>query len=92
MGYLFEKRLAYLSACTTNCMRMGIFTRHSDSFAWTRVTSADEKDLFNIANNFGKRHRNDKQRTAYDAGIWFSWMFYFYLSTIHVVLRKMGRK
>jgi hypothetical protein len=61
----------------------------------TLLTSADEKDLFNIANNFGIRHHNDKQRTAYDAGIWLSWMFYFYLSTIHVVLRKIeheGRK
>jgi hypothetical protein len=59
------------------------------------LTSADEKDLFNIANNFGVRHHNDKQRTTYDAGIWLSWMFYFYLSTIHVVLRKIeheGRK
>jgi len=59
------------------------------------LTSADEKDLFNIANNFGVRHHNDKQRTAYDTGIWLSWMFYFYLSTIHVVLRKIehdGRK
>jgi len=53
------------------------------------LTSADEKDLFNIANNFGVRHHNEKQRTAYDAGIWLSWMFYFYLSTIHVVLRKI---
>jgi hypothetical protein len=59
------------------------------------LTSADEKDLFNIANNFGVRHHNDKQRTAYDTSIWLSWMFYFYLSTIHVVLRKIeydGRK
>lgn len=55
----------------------------------TLLTNADEKDLFNIANNFGVRHHNDKQRTAYDAGIWLSWMFYFYLSTIHVVLKKI---
>ncbi|WP_018912711.1 hypothetical protein [Thiomonas sp. FB-6] len=53
------------------------------------LTSADEKDLFNIANNFGVRHHNEKQRTAYDTSIWLSWMFYFYLSTIHVVLRKI---
>jgi hypothetical protein len=53
------------------------------------LTSADEKDLFNIANNFGVRHHNDKQRTSYDLGLWLSWMFYFYLSTIHVVLRKI---
>lgn len=53
------------------------------------LTNRDEKDLFNIANNFGIRHHNDKQKTSYDAAIWLSWMFYFYLSTIHVVLRKI---
>jgi hypothetical protein len=52
------------------------------------LTSADEKDLFNLANNFGIRHHNDQQKTAYDASLWLSWMFYFYLATIHVVLRK----
>ena len=54
----------------------------------TLLTSADEKDLFNLANNFGIRHHNDQQKTSYDASIWLSWMFYFYLATIHVVLRK----
>ena len=53
------------------------------------LTAADDKDLFNIANNFGVRHHNDKQKTTYDTGLWLSWMFYFYLSTIHVVLRKI---
>jgi hypothetical protein len=54
------------------------------------LTNSDEKDLFNIANNFGIRHLNDKQKIAYDQSLWLSWMFYFYLSTIHVVLRKIG--
>lgn len=53
------------------------------------LTSKDEGDLFNIANNFGIRHFNDKQQTNYDEALWLSWMFYFYLSTIHVVTRKM---
>lgn len=53
------------------------------------LTSKDENDLYNIANNFGIRHHNDKQKTSYDAAIWLSWMFYFYLATIHVVLRKI---
>jgi hypothetical protein len=56
------------------------------------LTTKDEGDLFNLANNFGVRHHNDKQKTDYDASIWLNWMFYFYLSTIHVVLRKMNRK
>jgi hypothetical protein len=56
------------------------------------LDTKDENDLFNIANNFGIRHHNDKQKTGYDAAVWLSWMFYFYLSTIHVVLRKTGRE
>jgi hypothetical protein len=55
------------------------------------LTSKDEGDLFEIANNFGIRHHNDKQKTSYDAQLWLSWMFYFYLSTIHLLLRKIGR-
>lgn len=53
------------------------------------LTKKDDNDLFNIANNFDIRHHNDNQKTSYDAVIWLSWMFYFYLSTIHVILRKM---
>lgn len=47
----------------------------------------DENDLFNIANNFGIRHHNKDQKTDYDKAIWYSWIFYFYLATIHSVLR-----
>lgn len=54
------------------------------------LTKQDEKDLFNLANNFGVRHHNDRQKTNYDAALWLSWMFYYYLATIHVVLRKIG--
>ena len=56
------------------------------------LTAADESDLFNIANNFGIRHHNDKQKTSYDTSLWLSWMFYFYLATIHVVLRKIDHE
>ena len=55
------------------------------------LTKQDENDLFNIANNFGIRHHNDQQKTSYDTALWLSWMFYFYLATIHVVLRKIEK-
>lgn len=32
----------------------------------TLISKKDEKDLFNIANNFGIRHLNEKQKTDYD--------------------------
>jgi len=53
------------------------------------VTSKDENDLFNIANNFAIRHQNDKQKAQYDESLWLSWMFYFYLATLHLVTRKL---
>jgi len=43
----------------------------------------------NLANNFGIRHHNEKQKTDYDAALWLSWMFYFYLATIHLLVRKI---
>ena len=56
------------------------------------LSNQDEKDLFNIANNFAIRHLNDKQKTNYDALLWLSWMFYVNLSTIHVLLRKINQE
>ena len=56
------------------------------------ITSKDESDLFNIANNFGIRHHNDRQKNSYDHSLWLSWMFYVYLSTIHLILRKLEIK
>jgi len=53
------------------------------------ITSKDEADLFNIANNFAIRHDNDKQKTNYDRALWLSWMFYFYLATLHYAARKL---
>lgn len=56
------------------------------------ITQKDDGDLFQIANNFGIRHHNDKQKTNYDRAIWLSWMFYFYLATLHAGLRLLEKK
>jgi hypothetical protein len=48
--------------------------------------------LFNIANNFGIRHHNEKQKTDYDESIWLSWIFYYCLATIHAALRLIEKK
>ena len=56
------------------------------------LDNKDENDLFNIANNFAIRHHNEKQKQNYDKGIWYSWMFYFYLATIHAVTRLIEKK
>lgn len=55
------------------------------------IISNDESDLFNIANNFGIRHHNERQKTDFDQAIWYSWMFYYYLATIHACLRLIEK-
>ena len=56
-----------------------------------RLDKRDEGDIFNIANNFGIRHHNKDQKIQYDKSIWYSWIFYFYLATIHAVLRMTDK-
>lgn len=55
------------------------------------LSKKDEGDLFNLANNFGIRHHNEQQQTDYDKAIWYSWMFYYYLATIHAVSRLIEK-
>jgi hypothetical protein len=50
------------------------------------MLTADEKALGNIANNFVIRHNNKNQKEEYSLA-WLSWIFYLYLSTIHLCLR-----
>lgn len=56
------------------------------------LTKSDESDLFNLANNFGIRHHNQQQKMDYDDTIWLSWMFYFYLATIHACLHMLKKR
>ena len=55
------------------------------------LTSKDEADLFQLANNFGIRHHRKDQKTDYDSSIWLSWMFYYYLATIHACIRLIAK-
>ncbi|MBI2860522.1 MAG: hypothetical protein HYX91_03325 [Chloroflexi bacterium] len=57
----------------------------------TVLSTADEKDLFNIANNFGIRHHNEKQKTDYDQEVWLDWMFYHYLAAINTIIRLIKK-
>ncbi len=55
------------------------------------LSKKDESDLFNIANNFEIRHRNEKQKNQYDRSLWLSWMFYFYVATLHFATRRLDQ-
>lgn len=69
----------------------------ADVFEWLKKTKQlaqaldrkDESALFDIANNFGIRHHNPKQKSNYDQNIWYSWIFHFYLATYHAAVRSL---
>ena len=54
------------------------------------LTKKDDGDLLNIANNFAIRHHTYEQKSDYNRGIWYSWMFYFYLATIQAIVRVIS--
>lgn len=56
------------------------------------LTTTDENDLFNIANNFGIRHHTKQQKTDYDQEVWLDWMFYYYLATIKAFIRLVRKR
>ena len=58
----------------------------------TQLLSKDEAELFNIANNFGVRHHNPKQKTDYDSGVWLDWIFFSYLNSVSLVSRLLAQR
>ena len=52
----------------------------------------DERDLFEIANRFGIRNHNIDQKTDYDKDVFLSWIFYYYLASIHACVHLLKRK
>lgn len=57
----------------------------------TELMSGDERDLFNIANNFAIRHNNTTQKRKYDE-LWLGYLFQLFLANIHLVLRLSERR
>jgi hypothetical protein len=54
------------------------------------LVKKDESALFEIANNFAIRHRNENQRADYDP-IFLDWIFWWYLATIELSDRLLAR-
>jgi hypothetical protein len=52
----------------------------------------DEKELFDILNNFGHRHHRPNQKTEYDSKIFDTWLFYHYLAAVHAYVRIFDRE
>lgn len=52
----------------------------------------DEAALFELANGFGIRHNDRKQRVDYDDDVWLDWTFHVYLATAHAIAKVRARK
>ena len=53
------------------------------------LTRKDDAALFTIANEFAIRHHDGRQKGDYSIAIWYSWIFYVYLATIHAAVRAI---
>ncbi len=57
----------------------------------TELPRWDEDRLFEIANQYGIRHHNQKQKTDYDEDIWLSWIYHTYLNAIDLMIKLIKR-
>ncbi len=75
------------------CVRLaGVLEALRESEATkTALFTADENRLFEIANQFGLRHRDSKQHGDYDADIFLEWVFYCQLAAIRLTARVRAR-
>jgi hypothetical protein len=55
------------------------------------LVSADEGALFQIANKFAVRHQNSQQLSDYDPAF-LDWVFWWYLGTVELTNRIIGRQ
>lgn len=56
-----------------------------------QLATKDDSDLFHIINSFDIRHHNKAQKGDYDKEIWYDWMFYTFLASIHALLKSKGK-
>lgn len=53
----------------------------------SRKNKPHDAMIFGIVNQYRIRHDDIKQKDEYTKHIWYEWMFHYYLSTVHAVLR-----
>jgi len=59
--------------------------------AGVKLKDKDDSDLFQIINNFDIRHHNTRQHGDYDKDVWYDWMFYTFLASIHALVKISGK-
>lgn len=90
----FRSRSASIADKQSACVRLAGVLESLRERKETKAAlmSDDEARLFEIANQFGFRHRNAQQRTGYDREVFTEWVFFSQLAAIRLVARLRGRK
>lgn len=53
----------------------------------SKIPNDEGNRIFEIANTFGIRHHSETQKTDYNQGVYYYWIFYSYLATIDLLAR-----
>ncbi|WP_280470688.1 hypothetical protein [Nocardia farcinica] len=88
---LFRSRNATIDEKRSACITLASLLEERRALLKQELFSADEGDLFHIANKFGIRHRDAKQKTDYDAA-YLDWIFWWYLATNELTDRLLARQ
>jgi hypothetical protein len=87
---LFRSRTAGREDRRSACIALVGLLEERRSVLKERLLSKDEGALFRIANEFGLRHRNARQRADYDES-YLEWIFWIFLATYELTDRLAAR-
>ena len=90
--YLFRNRHSNMDDRKDALRNLGDILERLRNEAEKILTKKDEKDIFVLLNKYGIRHNNLQQKTNYDKDIFYSWMFYYLLASIHACQHLINRK
>ncbi|MFQ6331525.1 hypothetical protein ACLMAL_36130 (plasmid) [Nocardia sp. CWNU-33] len=88
---LFRSRNATIDEKRSACVTLAGLLEERRALLKQELFKADEGDLFLIANKFGIRHRDAKQKIDYDTA-YLDWIFWWYLATNELTDRLLARQ
>jgi hypothetical protein len=88
---LFRNRNGTVEDKRSACIALVGVLEERRALIKAELLSRDEGDLFEIANKFGVRHRDNRQRSDYDPAF-LDWVFWWYLSTIELTNKLLARQ
>ncbi|MFI2589843.1 hypothetical protein ACH498_25070 [Rhodococcus erythropolis] len=86
---LFRGRAAGVEEKRSACVVLAGLLEERRALVKEELLTADERDLFVVANKFGIRHRGADQRTNYDPA-YLDWIYWWYIATFELIDRLVA--